>query len=124
MEARARRDEIVKDYAEEAPKAMERLEGFDDAMAVMELPRDMRRCTCISNYLERLNLEVKRRSKVIGVFPNEASVEKLIGSVLMEIEASWAASRKVYFANTVKELSERRSSLIKIAQLQRQMMAA
>lgn len=124
-EARARRDEIVRDYAEEAPKAMERLdEGFDDAMVVMELPRNMRKCTRTSNYLERLNLEVKRRSKVIGVFPNEASVERLIGSVLMEIEVSWAASRKVYFANTVDELSERRSSLIKIAQLQRQMMAA
>lgn len=45
-QARVRRDEIIADYAEKAPKAMERLDqGFEEAMSVMLLPKDMRKCT-------------------------------------------------------------------------------
>ena len=124
-EARARRDEIVADYSELAPKAVECLDrGFDDAMTAMELPADMRRCTRTSNYLERLNREVKRRSKVVGVFPNAASIERLVGAVLMEENARWAQMNRLYYKPSCAELEAKREVLVDIARMQRQLRLA
>ena len=68
-EARDRRDAIIEDYKDVAEKAMECLdEGFEDAMTVMVLPRFLHKYYRTSNQIERLNKELKRRSKVIGVF--------------------------------------------------------
>ena len=53
-------------------------------MIVMTLPEGMRRFFRTSNHIERLNRELKRRSGVIGIFPNEASLIRLMGSVLMK----------------------------------------
>ena len=104
-EAAARRDRILADYAEEAPQACERLgAGFDDAMTVMRLPEQMRRCARTSNCLERLNKEIKRRSNVIGVFPNAGSVIRLVGALLMEENDRWAAMSKAYYSTGVAEL--------------------
>lgn len=124
-EARARRDEIVADYREAAPKAAECLDaGFDDAMTVMELPERMRRCTRTSNHLERLNREVKRRSKAIGIFPNADSAVRLMGSFLIEENDRWAAARKEYYKPAVRELEERAPRLALIARNQRQLRKA
>lgn len=124
-EARAKRDEIVADYSEVAPKAAERLDaGFEDAMTVMALPEEMRRCTRTSNYLERLNKEVKRRSKVIGVFPNAASVIRLMGSFLIEENDRWAAMHKVYYSPACKKLESKVPELIRIAREQRRLRLA
>ena len=84
-EARVKRDEIIRDYKDIAEKAMNCLdEGFEDAMTVMVFPEKMRRELRTSNHIERLNKELKRRSNVIGVFPNQASLVRLMGSVLLE----------------------------------------
>lgn len=56
----------------------------DDAMTVMESPISIRRRVRTSNYLGRLNKEIKRRSKVIGIFPNVSSAIRLMGAFLME----------------------------------------
>lgn len=119
--ARKRRDEIIADYAAAAPKAAERLDaGFDDAMTVMSVPAgDMRRCTRTSNYLERLNKEVKRRSKVVGVFPNAASAVRLMGSLLIEANDRWAACGRIYYRPTCEELERRSPALVAIARAQR-----
>ena len=85
-EARKKRDSIITEYADVADKAMECLDnGFEDTMTVMALPDDFRRYLRTSNHLERLNKELKRRSNVIGVFPNEGSLNRIIGSVLVEL---------------------------------------
>lgn len=124
-EARARRDEIMNDYAEQAPKATECLdEGFEDSMTVMELPVEMRKCTRTSNYLERLNKEVKRRTKVIGIFPNAGSVIRLVGAFLMEENERWAMMSKVYYSPACRELEEKAGALLMIARAQRQMRKA
>lgn len=118
-QARARRDEIIADYSEKAPKAMERLDaGFEEAMMVMLLPKDMRRCTRTSNYLERLNKEVKRRSRVIGIFPNTSSAMRLLGAHLMEKNYRWATMRKIYYKAAIQELKERTHLLIDLARQQ------
>ena len=118
-QARARRDEIIADYSEKAPKAMERLDaGFEEAMTVMLFPKDMRRCTRTSNYLERLNKEVKRRSRVIGIFPNTSSAIRLLGAHLMEENDRWATMRKIYYKAAIQELKERTHMLIDLARQQ------
>ncbi|MGN1361811.1 MAG: IS256 family transposase [Eggerthellaceae bacterium] len=123
--ARARRDEIIADYAELAPAAMECLdEGFDDAMTAMELPPDMRRPTRTSNYLERLNREIKRRSKVVGVFPSAASAMRLMGAVLMEENDRWASMGRIYYSPAVEALEEKAEVLVTIAREQRRMKMA
>lgn len=118
-QARARRDEIIADYSEKAPKAMERLDaGLEEAMTVMLLPKDMRRCTRTSNYLERLNKEVKRRSRVIGIFPNTSSAIRLLGAHRMEENDRWATMRKIYYKAAIQELKERTHLLIDLARQQ------
>lgn len=124
-EAAARRDRILADYAEEAPRACERLgAGFDDAMTAMRLPEQMRRCTRTSNYLERLNKEIKRRSNVVGVFPNAGSVVRLVGALLMEENDRWAAMSKAYYSTGVAELEGRLAELAGIAREQARLMSA
>ena len=124
-EARSRRDEIAADYDEEAPEAVARLDaGFEDAMTVMALPPAMRRCVRTSNYLERLNAEVKRRSKVIGVFPSEGSVARLVGTLLIEENDRWSAKSKQYYRPAVEELKGRKGELEEIARTQRRMRLA
>lgn len=121
-EARRRRDEIIADYSADAPKAMERLDaGFDDAMTVMELPRQMRSCTRTSNHIERLNREIKRRAKVVGVFPNASSAERLIGALLVEENDRWALKSKLYYKPAVEQLEEKASALVEIAHVQQQL---
>ena len=123
-EAAARRDRILADYAEEAPQACERLgAGFDDAMTVMRLPEQMRRCARTSNYLERLNKEIKRRSNVVGVFPNDGSVIRLVGALLMEENDRWAAMSKAYYSTGVAELEGRLGELAGIAREQARLMS-
>lgn len=86
QEARKIKDRIMDDYYDVAPSAVECLDaGFDSVMTVMVLPKSLRKFHRTSNHIERLNRELKRRSSVIGVFPNEASVIRLMGSVLMDL---------------------------------------
>ena len=83
--ARHKRDAIIEEYSDKAASAMTCLdEGFEDAMTVMALPKDLRVFFRTSNHIERLNRELKRRSNVIGIFPNLASLLRLMGSVLIE----------------------------------------
>lgn len=97
-EARAKRDQIIADCQEVAETATTCLdEGFESAMTVMSLPKGMRRYFRTSNHIERLNKELKRRSNVIGIFPKESSLIRLIGSVLME-QNSFSQARKAVFS--------------------------
>jgi Transposase and inactivated derivatives len=80
------RNRIIDDYRDIAEAAMACLdEGFESSMTVMLLPAWLRRYYRTSNQIERLNRELKRRSKVIGVFPNEDSVLRLMGSCSLSV---------------------------------------
>lgn len=84
-DARRIEQEILKEYAGIAERAMHILEnGFEDAMTVMSLPSALRRSLRTSNALERLNEELKRRSHVIRIFPNAPSLLRLMGTVTMD----------------------------------------
>ena len=126
-EARKVRDRIIEDYRDVAESAVACLdEGFESSMTVMLLPAWLRRFYRTSNQIERLNKELKRRSKVIGVFPNEDSVLRLMGSVLMERHDAMLAGRAVFSKDSLSALlkSDIPAKLIVIAEEQRQIRAA
>lgn len=84
--ATARRllQEVLQDYAERAPKAVKCLEyGTEDAMGVMAFPERYRKRLRTTNGVERLNQEVRRRERVIRIFPNEDSALRLLGAGLV-----------------------------------------
>lgn len=125
-EARERRDEIIRDYKNVAEKAMEILdEGFEEAMTVMLLPEEIRPPLRTSNHLERENGELERRSSVIRIFPNVASVNRLMGAVLME-RHDVMSTRRAFFSKKKCTLiiSENKSAFIKIAQEQIKLLKA
>ena len=126
-EARKVRDRIIEDYRDVAESAVACLdEGFESSMTVMLLPAWLRRFYRTSNQIERLNKELKRRSKVIGVFPNEDSVLRLMGSVLMERHDAMLAGRAVFSKDSLSALlkSDIPAKLIVIAEEQRRLRAA
>ena len=121
-----KRDAILEDYNDIAPAATECLDhGFNDSVTVMAIPESLRRIMRTSNPLERLNKELKRRSNVMGVFPNEASIIRLMGAVLMEISEKYESQVKPLFYHPVlRELESKHDELAKIAQEQQQALAA
>ncbi len=89
-EAIQRRDETLERFGKSAQKAMACLEaGFDDAIAVMDLPEKYRKRLRTNNMLERLNQEIRRRERVIRIFPNDASALRMIGALLAETAEGW-----------------------------------
>ena len=72
------------------PKLAELMDGSeDDVLAYMAFPRQHRTKLHSTNPIERLNKEVKRRADVVGIFPNEPSIIRLIGAVLLEQNDEW-----------------------------------
>ena len=126
-EARKKRDQILADYKDIAESAMLCLdEGFESAMTVMALPAGLRRFCRTSNHIERLNRELKRRSSVIGIFPNEESLVRTMGAVLIEESHQRQPGRALFSSKTFKEFMtpEIIKTLIEIANEQQRVMAA
>jgi transposase-like protein len=93
-EARHRFDELAEQMELKAAKAIECLEnGLEDGLAVMALPNKYWRRLKSSNMQERLIQEIRRRERVIRIFPNEDSALRLMGALLAEIHEEWQGRR-------------------------------
>lgn len=87
--------QVVETYAARAPKALATLEaGFDDATAVLALPEPYRRRLRTTNSVERLNEEIRRRERVIRIFPTRASAIRLLGALLQEHHEQWTTGHR------------------------------
>lgn len=120
-EARRRLDEFADEYEKKAPKAVACLEeGFEDAMAVMSLPEKYRKRLRTTNMQERLNEEIRRRERVIRIFPNEASAKRLIGALAAEFHEQWQARRYLdmdEFQDWVTERGNARGNVLELGKL-------
>ena len=83
--------------------------GLEDALAVMALPAKYRRRMKSTNMQERLIREIRRRERVIGIFPNVASAHRLIGANLAEIHEEWQA-RLYFYMTEFNEWQEQRKT--------------
>ncbi len=93
-EARRRLDEFVERFQKTAPKSVACLEeAFEDAMVVMVLPEKYRKRLRTTNMQERLNEEIRRRERVIRIFPNDESALRMFGALLAEQNEAWQARR-------------------------------
>ena len=82
--------EAIQKYAISVPKLSAWLEeNLAEGFTVFDFPLEHRRIIRTTNSLERINKEIRRRTRVVGVFPNEASCLRLISALLMEISEEW-----------------------------------
>lgn len=78
-------------------KALAKLdEGFEDAIQFHSQPIQFHKRLRTTNMLERVNREIRRREKVIQIFPNDQSAIRIIGSVLMDIDEDWGSQTTPY----------------------------
>ena len=92
--ARERAHALIEKYKNRFPKATECLEeGLEDSLTFYGYPDLDQRKVASSNMIERLNREIRRRTVVVGIFPNEASYVRLVTSYLMEYSEDWTTSR-------------------------------
>ncbi|KPK05625.1 MAG: transposase [Anaerolineae bacterium SG8_19] len=82
------------------------LEAETDILAYMDFPQSHWRRIYSTNPLERLNKEIKRRTNVVGIFPDRDSVIRLVGSLLMETDDEWQIGRRYFSQASMKALLE------------------
>lgn len=110
-ECSAQLDKMASMLGRQFPKVEQLLvEAKADLLAFSAFPQPHWRKLWSTNALERVNKEIKRRSNVVGIFPNAASVTRLAGSVLMEIHDEWAVAAKRYLSQaSMEKLYENRN---------------
>jgi len=97
-EAKRLLDAAVEKYSKTQSKLAAWMEeNIPEGFAVFRLPEPMRRRLRTSNMAENLNRQVRRRTRVAGLFPNEASLLRLVSAVLSEIGEEWETG-KIYLS--------------------------
>ncbi len=89
------------------PKAAQLMDAAEhNVLAFMTFPREHRSKLHSTNPLERLNGEVKRRTQVVGIFPNEAAIHRLVGALLLEQTDEWTIQRRYLTLETLASVGD------------------
>jgi len=86
---------VIQKYAKSAPRLSSWLEAnLAEGFTVFDFPSRHRRFIRTTNSLERVNREIRRRTRVVGIFPNEASCLRLVSAILMETSEKWQIGKR------------------------------
>ena len=98
---------ILSRLRERFPKLGELMdEAEDDSLAHMSFHKDHWPQLHSTNPLERLNGEIKRRTDVVAIFPNEGAIVRLVGAMLLEQNDEWAVQRRYMSLETLEPMSD------------------
>ena len=87
---------------------MEKAEA--EVLAFMTFPKAHRTKIHSTNPLEQLNAEIKRRTRVVGIFPNEAAIVRLVGALLLEQNDEWQLNRRYMQLEGLRSLAQNPSA--------------
>jgi putative transposase len=91
-------------------------EAEEDVLAYMTFPKEHRAKLHSTNPIERLNGEIKRRTEVVGIFPNEDAITRLVGAILLEQNDEWAVQRARYMTlETIAQLGDDPTVMLPLA---------
>jgi putative transposase len=84
----------------------------DDVLAFMTFPKAHRTQLASTNPLERVNAEIKRRTDVVGIFPNDAAIVRLVGALLLEQNDEWQLQRRYMQLEGLQTVSDNQTHRI------------